>query len=87
MKALEFTPGARVELGEGSGNPGRKAFVLFPSNVTDELLVRFDGFAYNSLVPANRFVLLDDEPFRPYNYMTGRDECNSCRGKTVVLCA
>jgi hypothetical protein len=57
-------PGNRVELDENSGNEGRKAFVLYVCEDSD-LMVRFDGFAYNSRVPADRFRLLPDEPFRP----------------------
>jgi len=79
MKAQEFRPGARVALNEASGNPGRMAFVLYPSNVSDELIVRFDGFAYNSRVPAANFEVLPDVAFRQYDHMTGHDICPGCR--------
>jgi hypothetical protein len=60
-----FKPGNRVQLNELSGNPGRLAFVLFESNTNaGEFLVRFDGFAYNTLIRANTLELLPDEPFR-----------------------
>jgi hypothetical protein len=61
----EILPGARLELNAISGNPGRKGFVLYVSNTEpDKALIRFDGFAYNSLVPIDRFDILPDEPFR-----------------------
>lgn len=63
---MDLTPGARVELNEASGNPGRKAFFLFASNTEPGLVVvRFDGFAYNSITKADYLIALPDEPFRP----------------------
>lgn len=84
MKAQEFRPGARVALNAASGNPGRLAFVLYASNTSDDLVVRFDGFAYNTIVPAGDFDVLPDVAFRQYDFMTGRDACKSCQPE---LCA
>lgn len=61
-----ITPGARYELNERSGNPGRKGFVLIVNPIDRyEVLVRADGFAYNSITPNHWITVLPDEPFRP----------------------
>jgi hypothetical protein len=65
----EIAPGARFELNVASDNPGRKGFVLFRSNThPDKVLVRFDGFAYNSLTRAEWLHILPDEAFREIEY-------------------
>jgi hypothetical protein len=58
-----FKPGTRIEV---IAVPGRMGFVLYRSNVSEEMVVRFDGFAYNTVVPADpaRYAVHPDEPFR-----------------------
>jgi hypothetical protein len=59
---MEFKPGSRLR----QNDSGRLAFMLFTSNTDSrEIIVRFDGFAYNTLVRSDRFTVLPDEPFRP----------------------
>lgn len=63
---MTFVPGTRFELNEQSGNEGRKGFILFTSNTDlQSVLVRFDGFVYNSLTKADYIRTLAPEPFRP----------------------
>jgi hypothetical protein len=54
-------PGSRIIQAQSK----RLGFVLFASNTSNDLVVRMDGFAYNSLIPADRFLVLPDEAFRP----------------------
>jgi len=62
---MEIKPGSRFQLHERSGNQGRKGFVLFLSNMnTTDLMVRFDGFAYNSVTKRDWIEILPDEAFR-----------------------
>jgi hypothetical protein len=63
--AQSIRPGARFQLNESSGNTGRKGFVLYASNTEpDKVVVRFDGFAYNTITDTYRLDILPDEPFR-----------------------
>jgi hypothetical protein len=65
---LTYEPGDRFELNEQSGNPGRKGFVLrCKSTNPTTVLVRFDGFAYNSWTDTSYMVQLPAEPFRVIN--------------------
>jgi len=60
-----FEPGDRFELNDRSGNSGRKGFVLRHENTNPtKVLVRFDGFAYNSWTNCEYMTHLPDEPFR-----------------------
>jgi hypothetical protein len=60
-----FEPGDRFELNEKSGNQGRKGFVLRHKNTnSSKVLVRFDGFAYNSWTNYGYMKHLPDEAFR-----------------------
>lgn len=47
-------------------NSKRLAFVLYLSNTSNDMVVRFDDFTYNSLVRADEsvYAILPDEPFR-----------------------
>jgi len=57
-----FNPGDRFE----NTRSNRKGFVLFLSNTSLDMVVRFDGFAYNTVVPADpsTFRKLPAEAFR-----------------------
>ena len=62
---MEIKPGSRFQLNERSGNQGRKGFVQFLSNMDEiEVMVRFDGFAYNSVTKRDWIEILPDEAFR-----------------------
>lgn len=71
---ITVTPGMRFKLNASSGNPGRTGFVLYESNTDpDSVLVRFDGFAYNSLTKTSYLVQLPDIDFQLGKSMSARD--------------
>jgi hypothetical protein len=61
VATMQTKPGSRLEQRDSH----RMAFMLYASNTSNDIVVRFDGFIYNTLVPADRFIVRPDEPFRP----------------------